>query len=260
LDWGCGVTGLRSGVPASGHRSFGSPSAIARAVAQRASRRCRLAAGALVRNGWEHLEELGAIHDGSARARRFRSFGHDAVIRFPLTALYGEEHIDIGACSIIGPQVSLSAGWVPGAPVAGVGVRIGSGVLIGRGSGVVAHESVEIGDGVFTGHHVYITDANHGYEDPTEAIGRQLAPPRPVHIGAGSWLGHGAIVLPGADIGRHVAVGAGAVVTGALPDFSVAVGNPARVIRRYVTGEGWVHVDPPDAPVAPQPARAAGND
>ena len=125
----------------------------------------------------------------------------------------------------------------------GIGVRIGEGVLIGRGSGIVAHESVEIGDGVYTGHHVYITDANHGYEDTSETIGRQFGAPRPVKVGAGSWLGHGSIVLPGAEVGRHVVVGAGAVVTGALPDFSVAVGNPARVIRRYVTGEGWVRVD-----------------
>ena len=54
---------------------------------------------------------------------------------------------------------------------------------------------------------------------------------RGVRIGAGSWLGHGTIVLPGASIGRHVVVGAGSVVTGELPDFSVAVGNPARVVR-----------------------------
>jgi len=205
--------------------------------------RARLLAGELARRGWEQLEELAAIRAGSARARRFRSFAEGAVIRFPVTTLYGEEHIDIGAYSIIGPNVALSAGWMPGEPVDGIGVRIGEGVLIGRGSGIVAHESVEIGDGVYTGHHVYVTDANHGYEDTTETIGRQFADPRPVSIGAGSWLGHGSVVLPGAQIGCHVAVGAGSVVTGVLPDFSVAVGNPARVIRRYVTGEGWARVD-----------------
>jgi acetyltransferase-like isoleucine patch superfamily enzyme len=64
-----------------------------------------------------------------------------------------------------------------------------------------------------------------------------------VRVGAGSWLGHATVVLPGADIGRNVAVGAGSVVTGHLPDFSVAVGNPARVIRQYVEGEGWVRVE-----------------
>ena len=89
---------------------------------------------------------------------------------------------------------------------------------------------------------MYVTDANHGYEDTTLGIGRQLGTPRPVRVGAGSWLGHGSIVLPGADIGCHVVVGAGSVVTGTLPDFCVAVGNPARVIRRHVPGEGWVRV------------------
>ena len=64
-----------------------------------------------------------------------------------------------------------------------------------------------------------------------------------MRVGDGSWLGHGVVVLPGSDIGRHVAVGAGSVVTGALPDFSVAVGSPARVVRRYVEGEGWVRVE-----------------
>ena len=153
---------------------------------------------------------------------------------------------ELGEGCIIGPYSSLSAGVMPGqvidhSPV----VTIGDHVLIGKGSGIVGHNSVEIGDHVFTGHHVYITDANHGYEDRSLPIGRQFAPTRPVRVGSGSWLGHGTVVLPGADIGRNVAVGAGSVVTGALPDFSVAVGNPARVIRRFVEGEGWVKVDHP---------------
>ncbi|MSY44417.1 MAG: acyltransferase, partial [Actinobacteria bacterium] len=102
------------------------------------------------------------------------------------------------------------------------------------------HHSVIIGDDVFTGHNVYITDANHGYEDVEQPIGRQFSPPQPVSIGSGSWLGHGVIVLPGVAIGRNVVIGAGAVVTSDIPDFSVAVGNPARVIRRYFPDRGWV--------------------
>ena len=65
-------------------------------------------------------------------------------------------------------------------------------------------------------------------------------PERPVVIGDGSWLGYGTVVLPGARIGRHVTVGANSVVTGDLPDYCVAAGAPATVIRRYVDGEGWV--------------------
>jgi acetyltransferase-like isoleucine patch superfamily enzyme len=55
----------------------------------------------------------------------------------------------------------------------------------------------------------------------------------PVRIGAGSWLATGVTVLPGADIGRHVTVGAGAVVRGQIPDNTVVVGMPARVVRSY---------------------------
>jgi len=211
----------------------------------------RVLAGDVLRAGWDQLAHFANIGPRSRRARRFRQFGDGSAICFPVAALYGEEHIELGEGCIIGPYSSLSAGVMPGqviehSPV----VTIGDHVLIGKGSGIVGHQRVEIGDDVFTGHHVYITDANHGYEDVTLPIGRQFAPSRPVRVGSGSWLGHGTVVLPGADIGRNVAVGAGSVVTGALPDFSVAVGNPARVIRRYVSAEGWVSVE--RAPAAHQ--------
>jgi acetyltransferase-like isoleucine patch superfamily enzyme len=64
-----------------------------------------------------------------------------------------------------------------------------------------------------------------------------------VSIGDGSWLGHGAVVLPGSRIGKHVVIAAGAVVAGIdVPDLSVVAGVPARVVRKYVAGEGWVPV------------------
>ncbi|MFM2076567.1 MAG: hypothetical protein RJA49_457 [Actinomycetota bacterium] len=71
-------------------------------------------------------------------------------------------------------------------------------------------------------------------------ISMQTQPERPVSIGDGSWLGHGTVVLPGSKIGKHVTIGANSVVSGEIPDYSVAVGSPARVIRRYTAGEGWV--------------------
>jgi acetyltransferase-like isoleucine patch superfamily enzyme len=199
--------------------------------------------GDLLQTVWERISHQATIGPRSARARPFRRFGAGSAICFPVAALYGEEYIELGEGCIIGPYCSLSAGVMPGhvidhSPV----VTIGDRVLIGKGSGIVGHHTVEIGDDVFTGHHVYITDANHGYEDTSLPIGKQFAAPRPVRIGSGSWLGHGTVVLPGADIGRNVAVGAGSVVTGTLPDFCVAVGNPARVIRRFVEGEGWRRV------------------
>ena len=66
----------------------------------------------------------------------------------------------------------------------------------------------------------------------------------PVSVGDGSWLGHGAVILPGSRIGKHVVVAAGAIVAGLdVPDFSVVAGVPARVVRRYVAGE-WRAVAP----------------
>jgi len=206
----------------------------------------RRVVGAALRASWERAGHWAAIGGRSARGRRFRSFGDGSAICFPVAALYGERYISVGAGTVIGPYVTLSAGVSPEQDLGDVEVvSIGDRCLIGRGSGIVAHERVVVGDDVFTGHHVYITDANHGYEDPAIPPSRQFAPPRPVSIGAASWLGHGTIVLPGSTIGRHVVVGAGSVVAGDLPDFCVAVGNPARVIRRYLEGQGWVEV--PDA-------------
>ena len=142
---------------------------------------------------------------------------------------------------MIGANVALSAGMTPDQvcltdPVVAIGDR----VLIGRGSGIVGHLSIVIEDDVWTGHHVYITDQNHGYNDTSKPISLQTQPERPVRIGAGSWLGHGVVVLPGVTIGQHVAVGAQSVVTKDLPDFCVAVGNPARIIRIRNSDDEWV--------------------
>jgi acetyltransferase-like isoleucine patch superfamily enzyme len=121
-------------------------------------------------------------------------------------------------------------------------VRIGDRCLIGNGSGIVGHLGIDIGNDVWTGHHIYITDQNHGYEDLDRPISRQTQPERPVVVGDGSWLGHGAVVLPGARIGRHVVVAAGSVVTGELPDHCVAAGSPARPIKRWSADHGWQSV------------------
>jgi acetyltransferase-like isoleucine patch superfamily enzyme len=199
--------------------------------------RCRTgakrAAGELVIRAWEAAIELGAIGPDTRRGRRFGRFGPGSVICFPPNAIFNEQYVHIGSGTVFGPQITLSAGMVPGQrmvsdPVISVGDRC----LIGKGSGIVGHLEITIGNDVWTGHHVYITDQNHGYTDLTVPISRQVMPERPVSIGDGSWLGHGAVVLPGAAIGKHVVIGANSVVTGEIPDNCVAAGVPARVIRR----------------------------
>ena len=104
-------------------------------------------------------------------------------------------------------------------------IRIGDRCSIGRGSHIVGHRSIEIGDDVTFGPYVYVTDQNHVYADVETPIGRQWPAEDPVVIGAGSWLGANVIVLPGSRIGRNVAVAAGSVVRGCLPDRCVAAGR-----------------------------------
>jgi acetyltransferase-like isoleucine patch superfamily enzyme len=167
---------------------------------------------------------------------------------FPAGSVFGESGIEVGEDTLIGQFVTISAGIIPGQDFGGLTVlKIGDRCVIGRGSHIVAHESVEIGDDVWTGPHVYITDQNHGYADPDTPIGNQFPVNRPVSIGQGSWLGAGAIILPGASIGRNVVVAAGSVVRGVIPDRCVVAGVPARVIREH-TEAGW----------QPSSARAGG--
>jgi carbonic anhydrase/acetyltransferase-like protein (isoleucine patch superfamily) len=191
------------------------------------------AAGEGVHRGWELAIELGAIGPDTRRGKRFGRFGRNSVICFPPNTLFNEQYIHIGEGTLFGPQITLSAGMVPGqSMVTDPVISVGDRCLIGKGSGIVGHLEIRIGNDVWTGHHVYITDQNHGYEDLDLPISKQVMPEKPVSIGDGSWLGHGSVVLPGAQIGNHVVVAANSVVTGALPDNCVAAGVPARVIKQ----------------------------
>jgi acetyltransferase-like isoleucine patch superfamily enzyme len=230
---------------------------VAPTLVNRARGRIMIGAGEVVRWSWEQVVKIGAIGPRSKIAQGFGSFGAGSIICFPSQTIVNERSIHIGAGTTIAPDVALSAGWGPGHPnLPDRIVIIGDRSLIGRGSSVIGHKSIEIGNDVWTGHHVHITDMNHGYEDVTKPISVQNQPEAPVSIGDGSWLGHGTIVLPGARIGRHVVIGANSVVTGEIPDYSVAVGVPARVISHHVEGEGWVPVRsdaPPPVEAPPRP-------
>jgi carbonic anhydrase/acetyltransferase-like protein (isoleucine patch superfamily) len=225
----------------------------------RARNRGRNLAGVVVRQGWELVQRYGSIGPTSAAAGRFGAFGDHSVVCFPYEAIVNEYAVSIGSHTVIGKGAVLSAGWGPGHPgLAPDVLRIGDRCLLGRGSSIVAHESIVLEDDVWTGQHVHITDMNHGYTRREVPISEQSAEPAPVHIGAGSWLGHDTVVLPGVRIGRHVVVGAGSVVTRDLPDFAVAVGAPARVVRRWDEELGWVDVDPDGVTLRPVTEGVAG--
>ena len=189
--------------------------------------------GDAIHAGWNTVARYGAIGPRHRRARSFHAFGHGSMITFPPTVIFGEGRISIGEGTTIGPLASLSAGMPVHAAMRGDPIiTIGDRCVLGKGIGIVGHERIEIGDDIWTGHYIYITDQNHGYEDLDLPIGVQMWKNDPVSIGDGSWLGHGAIVLPGSRIGKHCVVAAGAVVVGLeVPDYSIVAGVPARIVK-----------------------------
>ena len=113
-------------------------------------------------------------------------------------------------------------------------ISIGDHTFINYGSSITAYKQVKIGRHCLLGHHLLIVDRNElGIEQ------REVAPPAaPVIIEDHVWIGSHVIILPGVCIGRHAAIGAGRVVTRDIPANCLAVGNPARVVRRSVGVDG----------------------
>ncbi len=208
--------------------------------------------GWLIRHtaGWARkVAEIGPDTDV---AKRFASFGSGSCLGWPTGAMFNEQCIAVGEGTMVGPYTTISAGMGPGQDLGDrVVVRIGDRCSIGRGSFIVGHESVEIGDDVYTGPNIYVTDQNHIYADPSTPIGRQWPSNDPVRIGSGSWLGTGVVILPGTSIGRNVTVAAGSVVRGEFPDHCVLAGSPARVVRHLNEQGEWeppLRVPAPDVP------------
>jgi acetyltransferase-like isoleucine patch superfamily enzyme len=202
--------------------------------------RRRALASAAAHAAWRSLQKAGTITADTRAGRRFAAFGPGSMMAFPTGAVYGERWIEVGDGTMIAEQVTLCAGMTPAHDLGDLPVlRVGSGCVIGRGSHIVAHHSIEIGDDVFTGPYVYVTDQNHAYTDPGRPIGRQWPVNSGVSIGAGTWLGAGAVILPGSCVGRNVVVAAGSVVRGTVPDRCVVAGVPGRIVREYAAGTGW---------------------
>ncbi|HXW46557.1 MAG TPA: acyltransferase [Streptosporangiaceae bacterium] len=217
-------------------------------------RRRRALVAGMIQAAWHRMQNAATVTADTAAGRRFAAFGPGSLMAFPTGSVYGERWIEVGDKTMIAEQVTMCAGMAPGHDLGPHPVlRVGNGCVIGRGSHIVAHHSIEIGDDVFTGPYVYITDQNHKYEDIETPIGRQWPVNSAVRIGAGSWLGTGAVILPGAMIGRNVVVAAGSVVRGTVPDHSVVAGVPAKIVREYVPGVGWAK--PADGRRAAVPAQ-----
>ena len=156
----------------------------------------------------------------------FHKRGKNSVIRRRRSRIdvFPWNRFDVGELSTIEDFTTINNG--SGDVIIGNRVRIG----IGSGSGLAQN--------------VFVSGFNHGYKDGNMNSSVQPLDLKPVEIGEDSHIGANSVVLAGVKIGKRCQIGAGSVVTKNIPDFSVAVGNPAKVIKKYNPELGsWVRVD-----------------
>lgn len=160
----------------------------------------------------------------------FKKFGKNSSIIFPLN-IQGIKNISIGNNVYVAYKSSLSAMplTVTESPI----LEIGDGTSIGNFNHIFATEKIIIGKKVLTADKVYISDNLHSYEDVTIPIMDQKTKQiNHVEIGDGTWIGENVCIL-GAKIGKNCVIGANSVVTKDIADYSVVVGSPAVVIKKF---------------------------
>ena len=126
---------------------------------------------------------------------------------------------------------------------AGPMIAIGDGTNIGRRCTISAANSISMGNHVLIAPNVFITDHNHEYRDINIPIMHQgiTTPDGQVSIGDGTWIGINAVIMGNVTVGKQCVIGSNAVLNRAIPDYCIAVGNPARVVKMY-TDEQWVSI------------------
>lgn len=112
-------------------------------------------------------------------------------------------------------------------------LKICEGVNVGHYSHIVANYKVIIERNVLLADRVFITDCSHSFDDINLPIIKQkIVNTGETIIGENSWIGEGVSIVS-AKIGRHCVIGANSVVVNDIPDYCIAVGNPARIIKKY---------------------------
>jgi acetyltransferase-like isoleucine patch superfamily enzyme len=140
--------------------------------------------------------------------KKFKYFGEGAEFR-PGAYAFGCSKISLGRNVVIRPTTMLFAD------------------IRNNGAEIIIEDDVLLGSGV----HFYVT--NHKFDNPDiPIIDQGHYDSKSIIVEKGSWIGANAIILPGVTIGKNSVIGAGSVVTKDIPAFSVAVGNPAHVIKK----------------------------
>ncbi len=113
-------------------------------------------------------------------------------------------------------------------------ILIGNNVEIGQNVHLIATDVLTISDGVLISGNVYIGDCSHEYTTIDKPVSKQNLKTTKTSIGENSFIGYGAVIQPGAQIGRQCIIGSNAVVRGGkYPDYCVLAGVPARIKKQF---------------------------
>lgn len=169
----------------------------------------------------------------------FKHYGKSSRIAFPLK-IQNAQYIEIGNHVSI-----LNKAWLAASKVDENNPRllIEDYARIGHFSHIAAVREVHIGKNVLMADRVYVSDNLHAYEDIRRPIKSQptIFKSR-VYVGDDSWIGESVSII-GAKIGKHCVIGANSVVTKDIPDYCVAVGAPAQILKRYnFNNNSWERV------------------
>jgi len=162
--------------------------------------------------------------------RKFQYLGKNTRVIFPLN-IEGMKNIFIGDNVRIGYKTWLAS--IPIKENEKSTLVVGEGTFIGNFNHIFCTKKIIIGDKVLTADKVYISDNLHSYKNINiPIIDQPIKQIKCVKIGNGAWIGENVSII-GASIGKNCIIGANSVVTKDIPDYCVAVGAPARVVKRY---------------------------
>jgi acetyltransferase-like isoleucine patch superfamily enzyme len=174
--------------------------------------------------------------------RQFMQFGDSIIL--PPTRILGGQYISIGNNTVIEHHCELNATVLNNVTTNNPIIKIGDRCYINPFNRIGATSCLEIHDDVLMASNIFISDSDHQYVDISTPIRDQpWISKGPVIIESGCWLGDGVKIFGGVKIGKNSVVGANSVVLKDIPSYSVAVGIPARVIKKwdFTTGQ-WVRI------------------
>ena len=190
---------------------------------------------------------LGVIQLIIFKVRTKLMFSNARIIRFPIS-IRGRKHINLGSrlTTGVGCRLEAYSDFNNGKTLI-----FGNNIQINDYVHITAMRKVTIGNNVLMASKIYISDCTHGYYDggdndssPAESPINRKYKISEVLIEDNVWLGESVAVLPGVKIGKGSIIGANSVVTKNIPKNSIAVGSPAKVIKKYdEIKKKWMKVD-----------------